>query len=316
MYLAMRVLVLALNDVLDTGLAAILDTLGAANKLAENSFSITIGSLTEQVVTANGLIVPASPILKAPRPDIVVVPAINAPDRWPAALDRPEVADAGTLLRELRAGGSTIASACTGTFVLAEAGLLDGLSATTSWWLGPLFRSRYPTVNLHDDRMLVSSSGITTAGAVLAHFDLALWIVRQVGTDLAAMTARYLLIDARSSQTEYVIPDHLVHSDGVVAAFERWTKDTLAEGFSLAAAAAAAGVSPRTLARRTRAILGKTPLECFQDARIRHAVHLLQTTGESVDRIAEMVGYVDAQPLRLLLRKRLGRSALQIRRLA
>jgi len=70
------------------------------------------------------------------------------------------------------------------------------------------------------------------------------------------------------------------------------------------------------LARRTLAVLGKTPLECFQDARVRHAVHLLQTTRESVDRIAEMVGYADAQPLRLLLRKRLGRSALQIRRLA
>jgi transcriptional regulator GlxA family with amidase domain len=252
-----------------------------------------------------------------PRPDVIVVPALGAkaPQTLAVALDHRDVASAGALLRVRQTEGVMAAAACTGTFVLAENGLLDGRKATTSWWLGPFFRARYPKVVLDDGRMVVRSNDVVTAGAALAHFDLALWLVRGISPALAAVTARYLMVDPRSSQAAYVIPDHLTHADAVVERFERWARENLSNGFSLDDASRAIGASPRTLARRLRAVLGKSPLSYFQDLRVERAVHLLQTTGESVERIAIKVGYSDAVTLRNLLRRQLGRSTSQLRRL-
>ena len=116
--------------------------------------------------------------------------------------------------------------------------------------------------------MLVTSAGFTTAGAALAHLDLALGIVRSYSPTLAALAARYLLVEARGSQAEFVIPDHLAHADPVVERFEGWARQQLAHGFSLAEAAIAAGASERTLARRLQGVLGKSPLSYFQDLRV------------------------------------------------
>jgi transcriptional regulator GlxA family with amidase domain len=162
--------------------------------------------------------------------------------------------------------------------------------------------------------MVVRSDNVVTAGAALAHFDLALWLLHRFSPALAAITARYLVIDPRSSQSAYAIADHLTHMDPVVERFDRWARENLFNGFSLGEASRAVGASPRTLARRLHAVVGKTPLSYFQDLRVERAVHLLQTTSESVERIASDVGYSDAVTLRNLLRRRLGRSASQLRR--
>jgi transcriptional regulator GlxA family with amidase domain len=81
-----------------------------------------------------------------------------------------------------------------GTFLLAEAGILDGLHATTSWWLSPAFRSRYPAVHLDEGRMVVASDGITTAGAAFGHVDLALAVVRTTSPAVADLVTRYLVL--------------------------------------------------------------------------------------------------------------------------
>src|SRR5271163_3283782 len=161
--------------------------------------------------------------------------------------------------------------------------------------------------------MVVRSNDVVTAGAALAHFDLALWLVRGISPTLAAITARYLMVDPRSSQAAYAIPDHLVHADAVVERFERWARENLSNGFSLDDASRAIGASPRTLARRLRAVLGKSPLSYFQDLRVERAVHLLQTTKVSVEGIAAEIGYSDGVTLRTLLRRKLGRGVREIR---
>jgi transcriptional regulator GlxA family with amidase domain len=320
--LAMLIDIIALDGVFDTGLAAIQDTLAIAAELGREQrlsaplLTRVIG-VRRGVKTANGLQVPTREASGLSRPDVIVVPALGAktPQTLAPALGQRDIARAGTLLRDRQTKGVIAAAACTGTFVLAESGLLDGRKATTSWWLGPFFRSRYPKVILDNQCMVVRSNDVVTAGAALAHFDLALWLVRQISPVLAAVTARYLMIDPRSSQAAYAIPDHLTHADAVVERFERWARENLCNGFSLGDASLAIGASPRTLARRLRAVLGKSPLSYFQDLRVERAVHLLQTTGESVERIASEVGYSDAATLRNLLRRRLGRSASQLRRL-
>jgi transcriptional regulator GlxA family with amidase domain len=299
----MRIHVLALDGVFDTGLATVLDAFHTANELAGISglssapFDVTIVGVRKAVKTAQGLTVPVTAIPKRIMPDWVIVPAIGfkMPDALEAALTRSDVSDAGDALRSW---------------------LLDNQDSTTTWWLAPLFRRRYPNVRLDESRMIVKSGKYVTAGAALSHMDLALWLIRQKSPKLAALSANYLIVDARPSQSAYILSDHLAHSDPVVERFESWARRRLAQGFSLDAAAEAAGSSKRTLARRMQAVLGKSPLAYFQELRVERAVHLLKTTDASVDAIAGRVGYADGVTLRTLLRRRIGRGIKEIRRSA
>jgi transcriptional regulator GlxA family with amidase domain len=317
----MRLHLLVLDGVFDLGLAALTDTLSTANELAPTlpgapaPIELTLVGVRRRVRTAHGLTVPIVPVEQVAAPDVVLVPALGAkmPDALALRLACPDVADAVALLRRWSHGAVTMGAACTGTFVLAESALLDGQRATTSWWLAPMFRQRYPRIALDESRMLVNSAGFTTAGAALAHLDLALSVLRGRSPALATLAARYLLVVARGSQAEFVIPDHLAHADPVVERFEGWARQRLARGFSLADAARAVGASERTLARRLRGVLGKTPLSYFQDLRVERALHLLRTGSDSVDQIAAQIGYADGVTLRSLLRRKLGKGVRELR---
>jgi transcriptional regulator GlxA family with amidase domain len=200
--------------------------------------------------------------------------------------------------------------------VLAESGLLNQQRATTTWWLAPMFRERYPQVLLDESNMVVKSGNVVTAGAALGHMDLALWLIRGVSPELASLTGRYLIVDSRPSQTAYALTDHLIHSDPVVQLFERWARARLARRFSLDSAAKAVGASKRTLTRRLQSVLGKSPMSYFQSLRVERAVHLLKTSKASVEEIAARVGYMNGGTLRLLLRRRLNLGVKEIRRVA
>jgi transcriptional regulator GlxA family with amidase domain len=320
----MRIHILALDEVFDTGLSTLLDTLNIANDLAgsvdalSTRFNVTVIGMRRRVRTSHGFTVPVVATSRSESPDVVLIPALGAkmPQTLELALKRQDVRDAGSLLRQLAGDSTLVGAACTGTFVLADTSLLEGRSATTSWWLAPLFRERYPGVRLEESRMVVSSSGFVTAGAALAHIDLALWLIRRSSPTLAELTARYLLIEPRASQAVFAIPDHLLHTDPLVQRFERWARCQLGKSFSLGEAAIATGSSERTLSRRLQAVIGKSPLAYFQDLRVERAIHLLRTSSDNVDSIAAQVGYADGATLRSLLRRKTGRpiSALRIPR--
>ena len=317
----MRLHLLVLDGVFDLGLAALTDTFSTANALAATlpdapaALEVALVGVRRRVHTAQGLTVPVLPAALAARPDMVLVPALGAkmPDTLAARLGLPDVADACAALRSWAGAGAVLGAACTATFVLAESGLLDGQRATTAWWLAPTFRQRYPAVLLDESRMLVSAPGVTTAGAALAHLDLALGVVRARSPALAALVARYLLVQEGGLQAGFVIADHLAHADPLVERFEGWARRSLAKGFSLADAARSVGASERTLARRLHRVLGKTPLSYFQDLRVERAVHLLRTGGHSIEQIAAQIGYADGVTLRTLLRRRLGRGVRELR---
>ncbi len=316
----MLIYILALDGVFDIGLTALMDVFGTARELAAPEqpslqLEVRLVGVRRKVLTAQGLSVPVVSAAGLPPPDVVLVPALGTkmPLALTAALERKDVRDAGTWLKQWALQGATVGAACTGTFILADTGLLDGHSATTSWWLSSFFRQRYPRVTLDDTRMLVNSACFTTAGAALAHVDLGLRIVRSQSPALAALCARYLLIEPRASQAVFVIPDHVAHRDPIVERFELWARARLAQGFSMNDAVAAIGTSERTLGRRMQAILGKTALAYFQDLRVERAVHLLQTSDEGVERIAELVGYGDGTTLRTLLRRKLGKGVRELR---
>ncbi|MCU1229574.1 MAG: ThiJ/PfpI protein [Acidobacteria bacterium] len=317
----MRVDVLALDGVFDLGLSAVLDAFQTANELNEMAalaaprFDVTIVGVRKSVHTSHGLTVPVHRAT-ARKPDCVVVPAIGfkMPEPLEKALARPDMRDATAALQHWANAGATMTAACVGTFVMAESGLLDGQHATTTWWLAPMFRKRYPNVQLDESNMIVKSGRFVTAGAALSHIDLALCLIREISPQLAWLTAKYLIVDSRASQSAYALTDHLVHSDPIVERFEGWARARLTTGFSLDDAAKAVGASKRTLARRMQSVLGKSPLSYFQSLRIERAVHLLKTENASVDEVAAQVGYADGGTLRALLRRRLDAGVREIRR--
>jgi transcriptional regulator GlxA family with amidase domain len=317
----MRIDVLALDGVFDLGLSAVLDAFQTANELIELSqlsvprFDVRIVAVRKTITTSQGFSVPVH-AAGTRTVDAVVVPALGCkmPGPLTAALARPEVRDAGEQLQLWAGRGVLMTGACIGTFVMAEAGLLDHQRATTTWWLAPFFRQRYPLVQLDDSQMLIKSGDVVTAGAALSHMDLALWLVRRRSPRLAALTAKYLIVDSRASQSAYALSDHLAHADPIVQRFEAWARARLTHGFSLDAAAKAVGSSKRTLARRMQRVLGKSPLAYFQSLRVERAVHLLRTGHSSVDEVASRVGYADGATLRALLRRRVNLGVKEIRR--
>lgn len=234
----MKIDVLCVNDVFDTGLAAVLDAFATANELAvaqgltSVSFDVTVVGLRRRVHSKQGCTVPVLPAVGRAPAEWVVVPAIGekAPDPLLAAIARREAAN---LLRQWADDGAQVAAACIGTFLAAEAGVLDGKTATTTWWLAPLFRRRYPKVRLEDGRMLVRSDRVLTAGAALSHMDMALWLIRQASPSLAALTARYLIVDSRPTQSAYAMSDHLAHADPLVSASSAGRASALPKGFPL-----------------------------------------------------------------------------------
>lgn len=316
----MRLAILALDGVFDSGLAVLLDSFATANELAafqgikRPPFQVQLVGMRRRIRTGLGMTTLVEPVSAVRKPDWVVVPALNAkqPEPLVAALARRDVQAALAQLRLWHGRGIGMAAACIGSFLLAEAGLLHDREATTTWSLTPLFRQRYPDVRLDDQRMIVVSGRVVTAGAMMGHLDLALWLLRQANPDMAALIARLMLVDRRTSQARYVVSEFLAHADPLVERFERWARQNLAAGFSLQAAAQALAVTPRTLQRRTEAVLGKSPLGFVQDMRVERAQSLI-ATGLDLEAIAAEVGYADGATLRNLLRRRLGRGVRELR---
>jgi transcriptional regulator GlxA family with amidase domain len=304
------VAVLAVDGCFDSGLSSVVDVLATANALRQDvsappaPFTVTIVGLKKQVRTGNGLTVnPIHAKKMVQPPDLLIMPALGV--KTPEAIIDAVAGHAALdLIRDSHANGTELAGACTGTFFLAESGILDGRLATTSWWLGPAFRSHYPAVILDETRTIARDDGITTAGAAFAHIDLALSIVQQHSPSLADLTARYLLIGDRPSQAAFAMPALLARADPTMTAFEGWVRQRLSEPLRISAAARDLGISERTLQRTTASVVGMSPLHFIHQVRLDEATFLLRDTSMSMGAIAAAVGYRDAGTLRALVRKR------------
>jgi transcriptional regulator GlxA family with amidase domain len=308
----MHVGLLASDGCFSSGLTALIDVLSTAQAQRDDvdpsipPIHIDVVGAGRKVTTGAGLTVPVTMRLRdLPAVDVVVVPALGtmtAEDTL-SALGARATRAVIRAVGDLDPGTTTVAAACTGVFTLAESGLLDRHRATTSWWLGAAFRSRYPSVVLDLDTMVVADRSVVTAGAAFAHIDLALALVRRVSPCLAEHVARLLVIDERASQGAYLVVDHLAHNDPLVLAFEQQARARLGEALDICELAAVIGTSRRTLERRTQAALGMSPLALVQRLRAERAVHLLRTTAQSVEQIAPQVGYANASTLRSRLRR-------------
>ena len=226
------------------------------------------------------------------------------------------VSQAISAVKALHEKGCLVASTCTGAFVLAEAGILDGRSATTHWKFASAFRRRYPRVRLNENRVLVEEAGVITTGATTAWQSLVLRTIEIFGSvDLAAECAKVLLIDAgRAEQTPYM--DALSvreHGDEAIGGVQAWLEAELGSHISVENMAEKAGLGLRTFIRRFKKATSESPLVYLQTLRIQTARHLLETTRQSVDEITWAVGYEDTSSFRRLFKRTTGLTPREYR---
>ncbi|RSM55165.1 AraC family transcriptional regulator [Amycolatopsis sp. WAC 01376] len=231
-------------------------------------------------------LVPERPLSAVAEGDTVLVPAVPP--------GRPVGA---RLVRELRRAadrGARMVALCTGTFALAEAGLLDGRRATTHWRHAALLQRMYPNVELDARAIYVEDNGIFTSAGSAAGLDLCLHLIRRDHGERAANnTARYLVIAAHrdGDQAQYVHAEPLEDRAAWLDDLRGWLRENLRLPLTLTELGRAANLSPRTLARRFEQDAGTTPMRWVAAERIAAAKELLEATELTVDRISSEVGY-------------------------
>jgi transcriptional regulator GlxA family with amidase domain len=316
-----NLLILALDGVMDSSLSITLDTLRSAQAFRERAgMSISVAGYRKRVRTGGAMRMDADLTFQevmdgAVRAEWVIVPGLGLTSAAAIAarLRQQDALAAMALLRQ-KGVAKRFAASCSAVFLLAEAGLLAGRAATTTWWLAQAFRERYRDVRLDESRMVVRDGAVLTAGSAFAQLDLVLAVVTAtMGAKIASLCSRYMLIDRRASQARYMIPSHIRYVDETVLAAERWIDAHLSTPITVNALASAVAVSPKTLSRRIEAATGLSPVRYLQRRRVLEAVHLIETTTLTVEAVAARVGYQDATALRKIIRRELGTTPSMLR---
>ncbi len=265
-------------------------------------------------VTAAGAdcfgLTPSRPLGAALEAETVVVPGVAGHDPAP----HPEVL---TLLRAAAERGARVASICTGAFLLAGAGLLDGLTATTHWLAAERLAHEYPEVTVDPEVLFVDHGQVLTSAGVAAGLDLCLHLIaRDHGAAVATRTARALVVPHRRDGTMAQV---VRHPDGETAGSSLtptldWLYRNLHRPLTLADIARHAGLSVRQLHRRFKAETGATPLRWLLWARVERTRELLETTDLPIEQIAHVTGFGSAASLRAHFRDRIDSSPSAYRR--
>ncbi|SED97477.1 Transcriptional regulator GlxA family, contains an amidase domain and an AraC-type DNA-binding HTH domain [Streptomyces sp. 3213] len=263
-------------------------------RLNHGFFTVTGAYGLDAVDSADTLVVPGRPDNVVPRGDDVL-----------------------DTIRRAHARGARVMSLCTGSFALAEAGLLDGRRATTHWMWTDAFRALHPRVRLEPDVLFVDDGDIVTAAGSAAALDLGLHVVRRDhGAEIANAVSRRLVFAAHrdGGQRQFVerpLPEVPDESLGPLLA---WARERLGEPLTVTGLADRAAVSPATLHRRFRAQLGTTPLAWLTGERVALACRLIERGEERLDVVAARSGLGTGANLRVRLRRETGLSPSAYRR--
>lgn len=223
-------------------------------------------------------------------------------------------------LKRMHGAGVLVASVCSGTLLLAEAGLLDGGSCSAHWAYEDLFRRHYPKVKLVVESILNfdnEAQGIVTAAGVTAWQDLALYLIgRLCGREHALRTCKiYLLTSHPEGQLPYAaLSRRIQKDDAVIAECQTWIADNYATPNPVTAMTERSGLTSRTFSRRFKAATGYLPMDYVHALRIEEAKQLIETTGNSIDDVGFGVGYEDPTFFRRLFKRKVGLTPAAYRR--
>lgn len=199
-------------------------------------------------------------------------------------------------IRALRNRRVPIATSCTGTFILAEMGLLDGKTATTNWQYARMFQKLYPKVKLCPQHIITEDDGILCTGAATAVYHLGLYLIRLFGSNrLVSAVSKSLLVDTnRTSQIPYLLSSPLKnHGDSQILMAQQFIEENYASIDTIDAVARKVGISPRHFKRRFKSATGDQPIKYLQQIRMDAAKEKLETTRDTIEEITWAVGYSD-----------------------
>lgn len=245
---------------------------------------------------------PDLPLDQLERADTVIVPAV-------ADVDEPVDRKLLDAVRAAYDEGARVVSLCTGAFVLAEAGLLDGLRATTHWAHTDVLAERYPEVEVDPDVLYVDNGQVLTSAGKAAAIDLSLHLIRKdLGAREANTAARRLVVPPHrdGGQAQFVLQPVPSEEGHPLTELFDWVSGRLDQATTVEDMARQANMSSRHLARLFKAVTGTTPLQWLHAQRIRRAQELLESTGDSVDQIAEASGMGTATTLRRHFQRAVG----------
>ena len=238
--------------------------------------------------------------------DIVFAPSVLISSGQKFGRENPGLVN---WVRRAYANGALVVSACTGSFLLAEAGLLDDRDATTHWAFVDLMRRESPRVRVHADRVLVSANAderVVTSGGATSWTDLVLYLIgRHAGPEEARRLAKIQLFDwHHDGQNPYArLTTRPQSTDKLIQECQSWMATNYASSDPVACMIKLTGLSRRTFNRRFKSATGHTPLEYVQRVRIEEAKQMLETTDGPVERVAAEVGYGDAVSFRRLFKR-------------
>ena len=229
------------------------------------------------------------------RAGTVIVPGIDE-------IDRPVPRELLQALQRAIARGVRVASICSGAFVLARTGALNGLKATTHWRATEELARRYPAIEVNPNVLYVDNGRILTSAGAAAGLDLCLHIVRRdLGAEIAARTARLAVmpLERAGGQAQFIVHEPPTRNDSpAIGSLMAWVAQNLDRDLSLPKLARHAGMSTRTMSRRFLERVGTTPAQWVCAARVRRAQQLLETTSLSVEEVAAQSGFRSASVLR------------------
>ncbi len=220
-------------------------------------------------------------------------------------------------LRNAAAGGARIASICSGAFILAATGLLDGLRATTHWAAASLLAQQYPNVEVDATVLFIDTGQFLTSAGAAAGLDLCLYMIRQdYGAAVAADAARVSVmpLERDGGQAQFIVHEPPIPDGISLEPVLRWMEENVQRELELEDIAAQAMMSTRTLSRRFREQTGTTPFQWLNRARLRKAQGLLETTDRPVEWIASHIGFGSATTFRDQFKRLVGLSPQAYRR--
>jgi len=277
-----------------------------------------VGMTGDPIVTSTGIrIFPDCTIAERPYADIVLVPTLMIASGREFGRRNPAIVD---WVKRANDRGSHVFSTCTGSFALAEAGLLDDRDATTHWAFVDLMRSEYPAIRVLPDRILVSATGdgrIVTCGGAASWMDMVLYLVGKfAGPEDAMRLAKIQMFDwHHHGQTPYSrLTTRPQTGDRLIHDCQEWLADHYAGADPVAEMIRRSGLSRRSFGRRFHSATGHAPLDYVQRVRIEEAKQLLETGDRTIERIAAEVGYSDAVSFRRLFKRMVEETPAAYRR--
>ncbi|MDL2269726.1 helix-turn-helix domain-containing protein [Desulfosarcina sp. OttesenSCG-928-A07] len=277
-------------------------------------FQVRVATLTgEPFICANGVRMAADGAIDDINDsDLIIVSSISKIDAG-IRLHRPAIDWLETQYRR----GAHIASICTGSFLLAETGLLDGKAATTHWAFADAFAKRYPSVNLKIDQPIVDEKDLFCSGGYNASMDLSLYLVEKYcGQEVAVQSAKVITADTlqQIGLSNTTVQFGKAHQDSGILKVQKWIEENYTQNFNYDGLAQTTHMSRRTLERRFKAATGTTPLSYQQCIRVNAAKHLLEQGAHSFDEVTVHVGYADASTFRRIFMRHTGLTPTQYRK--